>query len=111
MIARLVRALWAPVLLYLLALALRWPELATIPAVTDETDELLWSLALLQRDLWPLTASDPYIGPLANYATAASFELLGPSLAAGRTAAIALGAWIAPATWALARVVGCSGAR
>jgi hypothetical protein len=98
-----------PVALFLVALAIRLPELTSIPPPTDETDELLWSLAIYRSERWPLTASDPYIGPLANYLTAASYALFGASFAAGRAAAVALGALIAPATWALARIAGGPG--
>ncbi len=108
---RLLHWIWPPLLLYLLAIALRLPALTTIPAITDETDELLWSLAIFRGEHWPLTSSDAYIGPLANYVTAASYTLFGPSLASGRAAAIALGALIAPATWALTGAAACAQSR
>jgi hypothetical protein len=96
----------APVALFLLALIVRWPEHAAIPAPTDETDELLWALAILQDGARPLTASDPYIGPLMGYLTAAAFWLVGQSWTVGRLVAVVMGATVAPATWLFARALG-----
>lgn len=96
------RRFTVPLSLFVLALAVRWPYLNIIPAPTDETDELLWSFAILRSGARPLTASDPYIGPLASYATAAAFALAGPSLTSGRLVAALFGALAAPATWLLA---------
>ncbi len=93
----------APIVLFLLALAVRLPHFATIPAPTDETDELLLALSIVRHGALPLTANEPYLGPLPVYLTAAAFSLLGPSFAAGRLVALLLGALIAPATWALGR--------
>lgn len=90
-----------PIALFLAALAARLPYAATIPAPTDETDELLLALAILRDGALPLTANEPYLGPLPVYLLAAAFAVLGPSFVVGRLVAVLLGALIAPATWAL----------
>jgi hypothetical protein len=100
------RALLAPLALFALAVAVRWPYHATIPAPTDETDELLLALSILRHGAHPLTANEPYLGPLPIYLTALAYALVGPSFAAGRAVAVLLGALIAPATWALGVTLG-----
>lgn len=94
-----------PLALFALALVIRLPYLAAIPAPTDETDELLLALEIL-GGARPLTANDAYLGPWPVYLTAGAYTLLGPSLFAGRLVAALLGALIAPATWALGRSLG-----
>lgn len=97
------RELGWPLALFALALAVRLPYFTTIPAVTDETDELLWALRIRAEGFRPLSASDAYIGPLAGYLTALAYALVGPSLASARWVALLLGAAAAPATWLLGR--------
>ncbi len=103
---------WALELLAVFALAVvvRWPLYATIPAPTDETDELLWALRMVRDGSRPLTASDPYIGPLCTWLTALAFFLSGPSFEIGRAVALVLGALTAPATWLLGRWLAGPGA-
>ncbi|MCC6176611.1 MAG: glycosyltransferase family 39 protein [Chloroflexi bacterium] len=66
------------------------PRLLTIPAFTDEVEEIALGLAILRDGARPLTNVDPYIGPLWNYLLAGAFWLLGPSILLPR--AIVLGA-------------------
>lgn len=92
-----------PLALFALALAVRLPYFTTIPAITDETDELLWALRIQAEGFRPLSASDAYIGPVAGYLTALAYTVAGPSLASARWVALLLGAAVAPATWLLGR--------
>ncbi len=97
------RLIAVPLALFGLAFVVRWPHFATVPAPTDETDELLWAWKVAQGAFRPLTASDPYIGPACTYLTALAFGLAGPSFETGRSVAVLLGALAAPATWLLGR--------
>jgi hypothetical protein len=59
-------------LLFLGALAIRWPYLLRLPHFTDETVEIHWALAIARGEIFPLTASDRYYGPLHPYLVAAA---------------------------------------
>ena len=65
----------------MLSVRARWTNLQTIPAFTDEVEEVALALAIFREGAWPLTNVDPYIGPLWNYLLAAAFWLLGPGAA------------------------------
>jgi hypothetical protein len=95
-----------PALLFVVALLVRLPHFATIPAPTDETDELLGALAIVRDGARPLVTSEPYLAPYVMYAMALAFKLFGPSFALGRGVHLVLGALAAPATWALGRALG-----
>lgn len=64
--------------LVLAAWAVRWPYLWLIPRFTDETLEVLHSLAIARGEHWPLTNYDSYYGALFNYLLAGAFSLIGP---------------------------------
>ena len=98
--------LW-PLLLFLLAVLVRLPKLTTIPAPTDEVDELLVALTIYRDGAHPLTTSEPYLGPLFVYLLAGAYTLLGPTLTAARTVALVSSALVAPAAaWLGASVRG-----
>lgn len=109
--------LLALVALTLLALAVRWPELATVPRFGDETREVLLGLRILRGEALPLVNWDPdllvttpgvggaYIGALFNYLVAATFALVGPRLEAGRLLVALLGALTIVPTYLLGRTL------
>ena len=85
------------------ALAVRWPYLWTIPRFTDETLEVLHSLAIVREGTRPLTNYDSYYGALYNYLVAAALWLGGESPFAPRAVVLAAGALAVAATYALGR--------
>lgn len=89
-----------------LALAVRWPELATIPRFTDETYDLMPAVRIARGQELPLTSYQPYIGALFGYLVAGAYLLLGPELATGRLVALVGGALTVVATYLLGRSVG-----
>ena len=91
------------VILLLLALAARLPNLATIPRFTDESLEVTWSLQIIRGEGYPLTNYDSYYGALFNYLVAGVFALFGPSAAAARAVVLAGGVLTVWATYLLGR--------
>ncbi len=81
--------------LFVMALAIRLPELMQIPTFTDETIEVLHSLPILHGTVL-LTNADPYYGSLFNYLLAIVFYLLGPSAEHARLLVTVLGAATIP---------------
>ena len=92
-------------LLFLAALAIRWPYLLRLPHFTDETVELEWSLAIWRGEIFPLTASDRYYGPLHSYFVAFCFWLFGPSIILPRTIVMVCGALTVVLTYLLGRAL------
>ena len=92
-----------------LALAIRWPYLLRLPHFTDETVELEWSLAIWRGEIFPLTASDRYYGPLHAYLVAGAFWLFGPSIILPRAIVMIFGAATVALTYLLGRAL--AGAR
>lgn len=88
-------AAWPDLLLVagagLLALAVRWPHLWTIPRFTDETLEVLHSLAIVRDGARPLTNYDSYYGALYNYLVALALALSGESPLAPRVVVLVAG--------------------
>ena len=102
-------------LLFLGALAIRWPYLLRLPHFTDETVEIQWALAIARGEIFPLTASDRYYGPLHPYLVAAAHQLFGPSIWLPRAIVMVFGALTVALTYLLGRalagrVVGLIGA-
>jgi Dolichyl-phosphate-mannose-protein mannosyltransferase len=60
------------------AVGLRLPHIGVIPRFTDETDEVMWSLAIVRGEILPLTNILTYIGAGYNYLLAAVLALFGP---------------------------------
>ncbi|MDP8924734.1 MAG: hypothetical protein M3O34_17915, partial [Chloroflexota bacterium] len=85
------------------ALVVRWPYLWTIPRFTDETLEVLHSLAIVRDGARPLTNYDSYYGALYNYVVAAALWLGGESPFAPRIVVLIAGALTAVVTYALGR--------
>jgi 4-amino-4-deoxy-L-arabinose transferase-like glycosyltransferase len=94
------------VALGIVALALRLPHYQTIPAFTDETDEIHQALLVARGQLLPLTNATPIIGSLWNYVLAAAFWLSGFNLYAPRTVILALGVLTVVLTYPLGRAWG-----
>lgn len=86
-----------------LALVARLPGLQTIPQFTDEINENRFALQIARGEHFPLTALDPYFGPLHAYLLAALFKLFGPQIALPRLLVMALGAATVAATYLLGR--------
>jgi len=91
--------------LILCAVLVRFPEMAVVPAPTDETDELLVALSIYRDGARPLSTSEPYLGPLHVYLISLAYTLLGPSFEAGRALSVVMGALVVPAAWLLARTL------
>src|SRR6266540_6710330 len=72
------------VVVALVALAIRWPHLWTVPRFTDETLEVLHSLAIVRDGARPLTNYDSYYGALYNYVVALALAVSGESPLAPR---------------------------
>ncbi|MGE3271567.1 MAG: hypothetical protein AB7P40_22645, partial [Chloroflexota bacterium] len=87
--------------LALLAFAVRWPYLWTIPRFTDETLEVLHSLAIVRDGARPLTNYDSYYGALYNYLVAAALAVSGQSPLAPRAVVLVAGILTVVATYAL----------
>jgi hypothetical protein len=91
--------------LFAIALALRWPFLSLVPRITDETLEVLHSLAIVRDGALPLTNYDAYYGSLFNYLVAGALVASGENPLAPRWLVAIAGALTAPATAWLALVV------
>jgi hypothetical protein len=89
-----------------LAALARWPGLYTVPALTDEADELLYALRHLRAGQAPLTNVDPYIGPIWTYLLMLAVTVAGPSPVIGRTLIFAAGCATVGLTYGLGRVAG-----
>ncbi len=87
------------------ALAVRLPHLWTVPRFTDETLEVLHSLAIVREGARPLTNYDSYYGALYNYLVAAALWLSGESPFAPRLVVALAGALTVAATYLLGRDV------
>jgi 4-amino-4-deoxy-L-arabinose transferase-like glycosyltransferase len=84
-----------------LALVVRWPNLWTVPRFTDETLEVLHSLAIVRDGLRPLTNYDTYYGALYNYVVALALLLSGQSPLAPRVVVLVAGTLTVGATYLL----------
>ena len=87
------------------AVVARLPNLLSIPAFTDEVEEVALSLDILRDGVHPLTNVDPYIGPLWNYLLAGAFWLVGPSAAVPRAIMLGAGVLTVLLTYALGRAL------
>jgi len=94
--------------LVLVAAAIRWVDLWTLPIFTDEGDEIGLALRIVRDGARPLTNDDPYLGPLFNYLLAGLFWLVGPGPWLPRALMLALGALTIVPTYLLAREIGLS---
>ena len=92
--------------LALLALAVRWPNLWLVPRYTDETLEVLHSLAIVRDGARPLTNYDSYYGALYNYAVAFALAISGESPLAPRVVVLLAGVATVVATYLLGAELG-----
>jgi len=99
--------------LALLALAIRLPYLWLVPRFTDETLEVLHSLAIVRDGTRPLTNYDSYYGALYNYLVAFALAVSGESALAPRVVVLVTGVATVAVTYLLglelARRLGPSG--
>ncbi len=93
----------AVALLVLLAAAVRWPYLMRLPKFTDETVEVRWVFQIVAGERFPLTAFDPYYGPIHAYILAACFKLFGYHMVLPRLVSLIFGALTVGATYLLGR--------
>ena len=91
--------------LLLTAAVARYPNLWVAPRFRDETFEALRALAIYRGQLAPLTNIEPYIGSFFNYAVAAAFVALGPTIYVPRLVVTAFGIATVGATYFLGREV------
>ena len=87
--------------LALLALVVRWPNLWLVPRFTDETLEVLHSLAIVRDGARPLTNYDTYYGSLYNYVVALALVVSGESPLAPRVVVLVAGIATVVATYLL----------
>ncbi len=97
--------------LALFALAIRWPHLWTVPRFTDETLEVLHSLAIVRDGARPLVNYDSYYGALYNYLVAGALWLGGESPFVPRVVVLVAGALTVAAAFGLGRELALSTAR
>ena len=90
-------------LLGLASIAVRLPHLWTVPRFTDETLEVLHSLAILREGARPLTNYDSYYGALYNYLVATALWIGSESALAPRALVLLGGVLTCVATYFLAR--------
>ncbi|MGB8647673.1 MAG: glycosyltransferase family 39 protein [Anaerolineae bacterium] len=94
--------LWGA-LLFAVALLVRLPNLLQIPRYSDEGLEALWGWEIALGHQWPLTAVDPYDGPLYAYLLAAILKVFGPNILLPRLMIAVAGALTVAATYGLGR--------
>lgn len=92
--------------LFVVALAVRLPNLHRMPRYTDEVKEVMWALRIYWGEHLPLAAHNGYGGAVWTYALAASFGLVGPSPTLPRTVAMLAGCLTVVAAYALGRSMG-----
>jgi hypothetical protein len=92
--------------LFVFALIVRWPYLVLVPPMTDETIQTHIALDIASGGNFPLTAADPYQGPLFHYLLAAVFSLLDKSIYLPRGFSATVGALTVVATYGLGRALG-----
>lgn len=90
----------------LAAILLRLPYLQTIPAFSDEIDEVMRGLGILRGEGVPLTNVTTYIGALFNYLVALGFAAFGPHTVLPRALVMVVGVATVGATYALGRQAG-----
>ena len=88
------------------ALAIRWPELMSVPRLSDEVEEVRLGLHIARGQELPLVNWMPHIGALFNYLVAAAFLLLGPELGVGRLVVALFGALAVVPVYLLGRSIG-----
>jgi 4-amino-4-deoxy-L-arabinose transferase-like glycosyltransferase len=86
----------------LVALALRAWRLQEVPAVTDESAEVMFAWDIAFAGARPLTHTDAYNGPLWPYLMAGALRVAGPGVELPRRFTLAFGVGAVLATWALA---------
>jgi 4-amino-4-deoxy-L-arabinose transferase-like glycosyltransferase len=92
--------------LFVLALAVRLPNLMLLPRFNEEGQEVLWGLDIALGRRLPLSAGvNPYLGPLFSYLIAVLFRIFGISVELPRLTVAVFGALTVPATYALGRMV------
>ena len=89
-----------------LALVIRLPYLWSIPRFTDETLEVLHSLAIVRDGTRPLTNYDSYYGALYNYVVALALAVSGESPLAPRLVVLIAGVLTVVATYFLGVEIG-----
>jgi 4-amino-4-deoxy-L-arabinose transferase-like glycosyltransferase len=92
--------------LALLALVVRWPHLWTVPRFTDETLEVLHSLAIVRDGARPLTNYDSYYGAIYNYVVALALLVSGESPLAPRVVVLLAGVATVVVTYLLGTEIG-----
>lgn len=101
-------AAWLPDLAYSLllfgfALAVRFPNFMTVPALTDEFKEVGWALKMIQENSLPLVAVDSYDGPLFAWVLSFLFRVFGQNLYLPRGFVLVVGALTVTATYFLGK--------
>lgn len=89
----------ASLLLLCAAVAVRLPNFMTVPAISDESREVLWGLDIARGVHFPLTSVDTYDGPLFPYLMALAFRVLGISPELPRLLVLVLNALAVVATY------------
>jgi hypothetical protein len=96
----------APTLMLTLALVVRWPHLLDWPTFTDESTEVLLSLAIADGSQTPWTNVNSYNGPWHAYLLAGLFKLGAVSIWMPRGLVMAFNVAAVGLTYALGRRLG-----
>ena len=96
----------AAIVLLVVAAAARYPYLWSVPRFRDETFNALRALEIYRGQLAPLTDVELYMGSFFNYAVAAAFVILGPSIYVPRLVVTAFGVATVVVTYFLGKEVG-----
>lgn len=91
--------------IFAVAVAIRQPNLLRLPHFTDETVETHWALSIYRGEIFPLTASDRYYGPLHAYILAGAYKSFGLSLGLTRGLVLVFGAATVSLTYLLGRTI------
>src|SRR4051812_44597701 len=90
----------------ILAAVVRWPYLWLVPRFTDETLEVLHSLAIVRDGARPLTNYDSYYGALYNYVAALALLISGENPLAPRVVVLLAGIATVVTTYLLGSEIG-----
>jgi len=96
---------YLPLLLTLVALAIRLPHWRTIPPAGDEVNQAIYALQIAQGRRFPLVGNDAYAGPFFFYLLALLFRLGVTDPLVGRTVILVAGTLTTTLTYAWVRAL------
>lgn len=94
------------ILLSVLGLMVRLPNLMTVPVFQDETRQAIWAMQIWPGGQLLLSGFDSYVGPVFAYLLAVGYFFLGLDPAVARIVVVILAACTVGLTYLLARALG-----